>query len=119
MKRNVYLILILLVFTTLIIEGCYYDKEDQLYPNSIACDVSHPTYNTTIKHIFITRCAVPGCHVPGSTVIDLSTYAKDTLNLARIKVRAIDLKTMPATGSLSNCEIRQLQAWIDANHPEN
>lgn len=96
--------------------GCYYDKEDELYPNSVCVMPDTVKFSTDVQHIFMSRCASSGCHVPGTGRIDLSTYQGDTFNIGIIKQRAIEQKSMPPTGPLSNCEIMKLQKWIDAGY---
>lgn len=61
----------------LIVAGCAYDKEDELYPAAdplINCDTVGLTYNSDLKPFFDTKCAVSGCHVSGQQAPDLSSY---------------------------------------------
>lgn len=101
------------------LNGCYYDKEDQLYPNLTGCDSTNVTFSASIQPIISSRCSINGCHVAGAQVPDLSTYTNIVANIARVKVRAMDLKTMPSSGPLSTCEIAKLQKWINAGTPNN
>ena len=64
----------LFLFIAVAASGCYYDNEEELYPFDF-CDVTNVTYSGTIQPIVQGNCAVPGCHVPGATSPDLSTYA--------------------------------------------
>jgi len=94
------------------LSGCYYDVEADLYP-STSCDLTNTTYSAAIGPIISTNCAVPGCHVPGGTSPDLSTYAGVSANVGAVKQRALVDKDMPPSGSLSSCDQAKLQAWID------
>ena len=72
-------------------------------------------YSKDISVIINSKCAVSGCHVAGAQPPNLSSYASLTSgnNIARVKDRAITLKTMPAAGALNSCEITKLKTWID------
>lgn len=104
------------------LSSCYYDNKEELYPNTygtqITCDTTNLTYTNSIKTIIDANCASSSCHSTGGTSPDLSSYTNVTSNITRVKVRAIDLKTMPASAPLSVCEINKLQAWINAGTPQ-
>ncbi len=110
--------LALLLFTT----SCYYDNKEELYPNTFGgtstCDTTNQKYSTGINTIINNNCASAGCHVVGAQSPDLSSYQKVKDNIARVKVRAIDQKTMPAAAPLSVCDINKLTAWINAGMPQ-
>lgn len=103
--------------------SCYYDNEEEMYPNTVGTTSSTTpatvTYNGDIKPLIAARCATSGCHVTNATFPDLSDYDKLKANITRVKVRAIDQRTMPAAGPLSNADIAKLQSWIDAGTPNN
>lgn len=104
-----------LLFGFVFLTGCYYDKEEQLYPNSGGnCDAPL-TYNTGIKTLIDGNCA--GCHKPGGNSPDLTTYSLVKANTARIKARAITQKDMPASG-LNTCNYKKLDNWIKAGMPQ-
>ncbi|MCX6186282.1 MAG: hypothetical protein NTU43_04685 [Bacteroidetes bacterium] len=104
---------------TVIFTGCYYDKEDLLYPNSgTNCDAVL-TYNTGIKTIIDVNCATSSCHKTGGTSPDLSTYTSVKANTVKITLRAITQKNMPAPLGMSSCNITKLDNWIKAGAKEN
>jgi len=107
---------ILLTITALIsiTTGCYYDKEQDLYPNSFNanCDVSNVTFSNDVSKIISANCAISGCHVTPGQAPDLSTYTNIYSSKDRINVRACIDKTMPKGGALSSCDIQKLQTWI-------
>ncbi|MES2558228.1 MAG: hypothetical protein V4590_00700 [Bacteroidota bacterium] len=114
--------LTLIGFTLL--TGCYYDNEEELYPNATTSTTSTTattvvSYASDIQPMIAANCASSGCHMAGAQIPDLSDYAKLTNNIARVKVRAIDEKSMPAAAPLSNANIAKLQSWIDAGTPNN
>lgn len=116
-------LLILGAFATLLYStGCYYDNKEELYPNTYGgtstCDTTNQTYTASIKTIIDVNCASVGCHVTGGQSPDLTSYQKVKDNITRVKVRAIDLKTMPAAAPLSVCDMNKLTAWINAGTPQ-
>lgn len=106
--------------------GCYYDKEDTLYPkNSTAtCDTAAVTYTSTVASIINTSCATPACHAgtAPSGGIDLSSYTavKDfETNSPGMLISSIvwdgNASKMPkgATAKIDTCYIKQVKVWIN------
>src|SRR5215212_9866450 len=56
-------------------QSCYYDNEEELYPQAGNCDTAGVTYSAKIKPMVDTRCALVGCHGSGSLNGDFSTHA--------------------------------------------
>jgi uncharacterized membrane protein len=102
----------------MLMTGCYYDKEDLLYPGKVDCSVVEATY-TKVQAIMITKCNT--CHsarnAAGGTVLE--TYEQVKANADRINQRAIIEKTMPPAAPLSANEIAILQCWISSGAPHN
>jgi len=106
--------------------GCYYDKEELLYPASFTCDTtSIVKYSTTVLPIMVASCY--SCHAGQfqSGGIKLDTYAD-------LRVHALNGKlygTITHNGSypampfgapkLSDCKIASIKSWIDAGAPNN
>jgi PBP1b-binding outer membrane lipoprotein LpoB len=108
----------LIMLSIVILSGCYYDNEEELYPNQTSTTTpTTVTYSSDIQPLIASNCASSNCHQSGATSPDLSDYTKLTANITRVKVRAIDEKTMPSAGPLSNADIAKLQSWIDARTP--
>jgi hypothetical protein len=110
----------LFLFIAVAASGCYYDNEEELYPFDF-CDVTNVTYSGTIQPIVQGNCAVPGCHVPGATSPDLSTYAglKTAADNGKLRQQTIVARTMPPSGALPGCDQLAIQAWLDAGAPNN
>jgi len=120
--KNILKLSIWLFFTgSLFIMGCYYDNEEELYPGGAPCDLESITYLNDIKPIIDTNCAISGCHVPGTSRKDLTTFQglKDIANDGRLEDRVIVQKDMPPSQPLSKCQMDKIQTWIDAGAPEN
>jgi|688.fasta_scaffold76443_3 hypothetical protein len=115
-------IILISIFTSLFIAGCYYDNEEELFPNSqpTANDTSTTAkWSTDIRPIMEVRCATSGCHVSGSQSPALQTYDQVFNNRVRVQVRACIEKTMPAGNALSSSDINKLNNWINAGAPNN
>ena len=118
---------ILVFVAALITQGCYYDIEEELYPNAVNCNL--PTTISLSQHInpILQNYNCLFCHSSGSASgnVILNTYTG-------IKTRVNDGKlwgainhlpgfsAMPQGGNkLTNCEISTIRAWIDAGAPNN
>lgn len=104
---------VFLLFTTAL-SGCYFDKEEELYPNN-NCNTASVSFSNHISTIITTKCATAGCHVAGGISPNLSDYTAVSSNISRVKSRAIDARTMPPASApkLTDCEYQQLSVWIN------
>ena len=119
--KNISRILCVLTAAVIIMSGCYYDKENLLYPGStIDCTVVNARF-TDVKPIILTKCATAGCHNTASAAggIVLETYAQISSNASMIDQRVIKDKTMPPSAPLSAADIATLKCWISAGSPNN
>jgi len=102
--------------------SCYYDNEEELYPNAIPCDTAAVTFSDNIEPIISASCAIPSCHVPiGSANGVFQSYSgiKSKVDNGSFMDRVIIQQDMPPNGDLSSCEIEQLKIWIDEGAPNN
>jgi uncharacterized membrane protein len=103
--------------------GCYYDSEEALYPTiSTTCDLTNVTFSASVKPILQASCL--SCHSNAKAAgsgggIKLENYADvvTSANSGRL-MGAVNhssgYSAMPQNGGkLTNCEISQLQKWID------
>lgn len=104
----------------LALSGCYYDNEQELYPNSY-CDTTSVTWSFSIQPLINSNCAIPGCHVPGAQSPDLSTYEVVRSNAASIRGVVIDGSPfiMPPTGQLPSCDRLKVSRWVDGGALQN
>lgn len=122
---------LLFIFLSIIaLSGCYYDNEEELYPNTTECDTTSVTYSGTVLPIIRDNCFA--CHNtnPPSGDILLSDYASIS---AQAKIPAGQAGSlygaishdpnnspMPQSAAqLSDCDIAKIKAWIDAGTPNN
>jgi hypothetical protein len=98
------------------LSGCYYDKEEDLYPARY-CDLTDATYTNRIQPLVQANCAISGCHVadgdgPGDfTQFDeLKAYADN----GELRTRVLDDQDMPPSGPLSSCDREIIRLWLEA-----
>ncbi len=97
--------------------GCYYDNEEELYPNSF-CDTVNVGYSSSISTIIETKCAIPGCHVAGglgtgnfNEFDQLLGQVNNGRLLPSIRRESTSIP-MPPSGGLRDCEIRRIELWV-------
>src|SRR5688500_520884 len=93
----------LLFCSIFILGGCYYDKEDLLYPGSITdCSTVNARF-VDVQPIMMSKCATNGCHNTAAAAggVVLETYSQVSNIKDRIMQRAIRDKTMPPSTPLS------------------
>jgi len=125
MKQIIRLALILLIA---LIAGCYYDTEERLYPTIFnPCDDTVVTFSGTVTSI-LHSCQT--CHsnsnatssgngVKLQNYADVVTYINNGKLMGSIRQENGYIKMPQTGGKLSDCEISQLQKWIDAKTPNN
>jgi len=109
--------------------GCYYDKEEELYPPQ-NCDTSNVTYSSTIAPILSNRCL--GCHSNANAQnfgngISFEGYA----NIAGYLTTSTEIflgsinhtdgypAMPPSSPKLTPCNISQIENWIADGYPDN
>lgn len=104
--------------------GCYYDKEEILYPQTV-CDTANVTYSGSVVPVLISSCN--SCH-GGSTPsagIGLDTYAGVKAQVTNGRLwgsvsHAASYSAMPKNAAqLSSCSLAKIKKWIDAGAPNN
>lgn len=110
-----------LSIATFLLAGCYYDKEELLYPGSVVdCSTVNAKF-TDVMPIITSRCASGGCHNTASAAggIVLETYDQIKTMSGRINQRVIVERTMPPGTPLPPNEIAILKCWINSGVPNN
>jgi len=124
MRKNIIITTMLFtVLTVVTITGCYYDREDLLYPStpSANCTTVPAKFSTDIDPLIQSKCATSGCHdaATGAGNAILVTYTQISAQAARINQRCVIDKTMPTSGPLTADEIAALTCWINSGTPNN
>jgi hypothetical protein len=115
--------LILFVF---VVNSCYYDNEEGLFPKlpdlsgQGICDTTHVTYSLTIKPMLTGYCT--GCHGSGANTV-LTSYS-DVSGKAQKIYKSIMHQSgalaMPqGLAQLDACTLKQFKIWMDAGMPNN
>lgn len=100
--------------------GCYYDKEESLYPAVQDCSTINAKFSADVMPIIQTRCAMAGCHDASS-----GNKGGPFTNYNEIKFKAVIIKSqvvsgaMPQGSSLSADQIKLISCWVDAGAPNN
>ena len=119
MKRLTYFILVLSLI------GCYYDKEEILYPGTSCKAVTTPTYATDVSPILTQRCnnchggTSPSANIRLDVYTDLMISVNNGSLLGSIK-HASGFSAMPKnTSKMSACEIQKIEDWIAQGSANN
>ncbi len=124
LKNSILLTGIGLLIVLLSNTGCYYDKEEILYPQTV-CDTANVTYSGSVVPLLLSNCT--SCH-GGSTPsagIGLDTYAGVKTQVTNGRLwgavsHATSYSAMPKNAAqLSTCSLAKIRKWIDAGAPNN
>ena len=115
---------ILVILLTLFTASCYYDNAEELYPDD-PCDTSNVTYSLSVVPIIDRECIV--CHSASANLgnVTLEGYAEIKKYVDNGKLRSSithdgNASPMPKDGNkMSDCNIKIIQTWLDANAPNN
>ncbi len=114
----------IILMSVAMISGCFYDSEEDLYPDTI-CDTVDVSYANDIKPIINNSCI--GCHSAaanqGNVTLEghesLLKYVDDKSLLGSVQQIA-GFSPMPQGASkISDCNIAKIQSWINAGSPNN
>jgi mono/diheme cytochrome c family protein len=107
-----------------LLSGCYYDKAEQLYPNT-ACDTAAVKYSTSVLPVLSSNCI--NCHggAAPSAGIGLDSYAgvKTQVDNGRLwgaVAHNPGYSPMPKNSNkLNTCNLEKIRIWIAAGAPNN
>lgn len=124
MKKYIQQILLVSACYAAASTGCYYDKEEWLYPNT-SCDTTAITYSTKVLPIITSSCY--SCHAgntpSGGVRLDsynaLNTYVQNGKFWGAVS-HASGYSPMPKNASkLSDCQLTIIRKWLDDGAPNN
>ena len=114
----------LLIILVLVVQGCYYDAENDLYPfSNTNCDSVKGTYSTEVLPLMETKCK--SCHTGASAGggILIENYDQTKANAAKILTsinHSTGVSAMPKGEPIMPiCEIKKIQKWVDNGTPNN
>lgn len=130
MNYNKLKIISLVLFLGSVTAGCYYDKEDELYPKTtVSCDGTAAKYSTDVKTALDRlSCTTGGCHGSGAAGgIQIDTYDNLKAYINRAKVNFLGsikhtsgFSAMPkGGGKLTDTEICKIEGWINVGMLNN
>lgn len=108
----------------LALQGCYYDVESELYPNT-GCDTTHITFQTSIKPILNRNCT--SCHTGAGSSggVDLASHAGASVVAQNGKLLAAvshgpGASPMPqGAPKLPDCDIAKIRKWVEEGAKNN
>jgi mono/diheme cytochrome c family protein len=118
-----------LILALIALTGCYYDSEEELYPDN-GCDTTNVTFSATVFPIIQNNClSCHGSNPPQGGVYlgnytSISAAAQIPAGQSGSLYGAITHNSsnyaMPkGAPMLSDCKISQIKAWIDNGTPNN
>lgn len=126
MKR---ILILLLMLAGPAIHSCYYDNEEELYPQiDTTCNLDNVTFSASVKPILQASCYT--CHSNANSLnsgsgirlenhADVQAMAKSGRLMGAVN-HASGFVPMPLNGhKLPACEISTLQRWVDNQTPNN
>jgi hypothetical protein len=116
-----------LVLLAVLLNACYYDKADLLYPSKSGnCDTTATvSYSSKVVPILTTQCY--SCHIGASAGggIVMGTHATDKAIALNGKLfgsinYSSGYSPMPkGSAKMNACDISTIKKWIDAGSPNN
>jgi cytochrome c5 len=106
--------------SSLLLSGCYYDKEEVLYPGSTQCTVPEtPMFSSDVAPLLNSKCnschsgSSPSAGIILSSYAEVIKYVNNGSLMGSIK-HASGYSAMPKNSTkMSTCEIQKIQNWID------
>lgn len=119
------LLLISILILSISLNSCYYDNEEELYPEGYACDTTNITYATVVAPILTDYCI--GCHsgnAPSAGItLDNYTDLQTVINSGQFRGsinHESNFSAMPKNSpKLSDCNLAKINKWLDSGAPNN
>ena len=114
------------IIYVLLLAGCYYDKEENLYPASFQCTpAADPAFSMHVLPLLEKKCnnchsgSFPSGGIRLDNFAEVMKYVGDGSLMGSIN-HGSGFAAMPKNaGKLPACEITNIQHWIDAGAPDN
>jgi hypothetical protein len=113
-----------------ILQGCYYDNEEELYPASAECNTENMSFDGDIWPVINASCT--GCHSGANPSGGISLQNYSDVNAAAqidpgnygslygVVSHASGNSPMPKNSDkLPDCTVTQIKAWIDQGALDN
>jgi len=114
MRKLTYLISILAIMGIAI--ACSKSNDANPKPDSNPGGTIEGPKFLAVKSIISSSCALSGCHISPTNAggVNFQLDENIVIHEAHIEERAVDLGTMPPTGSLSSADKAKITDWINA-----
>ena len=105
--------------------GCYYDVEEELYPDTLACDLTNVTFSQTVEPLIVAKCQSCHSNAVMNGNISLEGYQNikeqaENGNLMGVIRHESGFPSMPqGEPQLPQCQIDEIQKWIDNGTPND
>ena len=112
----------LLIFSIVLLQSCYYDVEEELYP-ATSCETDNMSYQNDILPLLTSNGCI-GCHGDLATLDlngynDIKIYVDNGSLLGSIKHES-SFRAMPDNQpKLDQCTIAKIESWILNGAPNN
>lgn len=114
-----------LILSALFLGSCYYDNEEDLYPNIPPCDTANVKYSETVAPVMANHCN--GCHGGSFPAAGIRTDTYEGLSVVAANGRlwgSINhqqgFSFMPKDApKLSACDLAKIRMWLDEGYPDN
>lgn len=114
-----------IISSMFLLSSCYYDNAEELYPQKVDCDTSSVSYSTVIVPFLEQACN--SCHNTQTPLggINLEDFnqVKQTGNngsLVGSMKQNPNYSIMPPSGEkMPDCNILQVETWINDGMPNN
>jgi hypothetical protein len=126
--RNNYIVKTLLFFSIMLLvvmQSCYYDNEEDLYPTQPECDTVDVSYSQQVWPIINQNCT--GCHSGGAPQGNVALENYDDVVISANNGSLLGVikhedgwSPMPkGGGKLSDCNIAIIESWVNDGTPDN
>ena len=117
--------IMILLTLTFLIQSCYYDNEEELYPQPAACDTTNVSYSNDVWPIISSNCT--SCHSGGAPQGNVSLENYDDIVIAANNGSLLGAikhedgwSPMPKGGGMLNdCDISKIEIWVNDGTPDN
>jgi hypothetical protein len=115
---------LLVLITVIMVSSCYYDTEENLYPNQ-NCSTENVSFSKDIQPIINSSCI--SCHSTAANLGNVALeghsavlkYANDGSLVGSVK-HLSGYSAMPQGASkLNACNISKIESWVQAGSPNN
>lgn len=124
-KMTKCIVFVLVIAGIMSFSGCYYDDEENLYPQVGGCDTTNVTYSSTVSGIMSSNCnschsgSTPEGNLKTDNYSDLKTIA-DNGKLWGVVNHESGFSQMPKDRpKLSDCDLSKIRIWIDGGAQNN